>query len=510
MAKPNILFLFTDQQRADTIGGLGNPIIRTPALNRLAREGTAFLRAYTPCPVSMAARAAMLTGLPPHVTGCVDNCGFPASARSIMQVLAGAGYQTHGVGKMHFAPDFRMNWGFGTRDTSEELRHDTDYRRFLDRNGYGHVLETYGPRGEYYYLPQPSQLPAALHESSWVADRSVDFIKRRDRSRPFFMMTSFIKPHPPFENPSPWHRLYRALEMPPPFWPENCRDYHSRINTVQNRYKYFDRAGKNDLLYRTMRAAYYSAISFVDYNISRILAALEASGGMDDTLIVFSSDHGELLGDYGCVGKRCVLEASARVPLIVRWPGRVAAGRRVRSPVSLLDLFPTFAEAGGADGAPSHPEGVSLLDAARGRGRGRRVVFSQFQRRWMGHYMAADGQFKYIYSAPDRKEWLFRTGDPVRDGENLAGRRRYADAQAGLKAALRERYARAGDREAFAGADWRKYKTKPFPKNPDYGLLFQDEHALPGRIAELGGEYARPSPLKPGANSYQVILDHSA
>lgn len=511
MDRPNLLLLFTDQQRADTVAALGNPLIRTPALDRLVREGTTFTRGYSPCPVCMPARAAMLTGLPPHVTGCVDNRHFPIDRTSLMTLLGRWGYETHGVGKMHFAPDYRASWGFEGRDTSEELKADTDYRRMLQAKGFAHVLEPFGSRGELYYSPQPSQLPARLHESSWVADRAVDFLARRDRSRPFFLMASFVKPHPPFESPSPWHRLYRTVEMPAPHWPSNSADYLSRINRVQNRYKYCDRTGRNDLFFRTVKAAYYAAISFLDYNLARILSSLEDAGDLDRTLIVFASDHGEMLGDYGAVGKRCMLEASARIPLIVRHPPSFSAGKKVATPATLLDLFPTFAAAAGIPSTESspHPEGVALQQFANASDQ-RRIVFAQFERGWMGHYLATDGRFKYMYSAPDRREWLFRVRDALVEGPDLAHTARYSTEKMRLKEALRRRYARDHVFGVFTRDDWTRYRAKSFSKNPDYGLLRQDEDELQARIDALGPLYARPVTEPDAAKEYQILSDHSA
>jgi arylsulfatase A-like enzyme len=196
--RPNILLLFTDQQRADTIAALGNPIIRTPTMDGLCREGVAFTRCYTPSPVCVSARCSMVTGLPPHRTACVDNgTPQPPDAVSFMERLAAAGYQTHGVGKMHFVPDYGRMWGFESRDFSEEMAAD-GYVAMLRKHGFSHVDEPHGVRSEMYYVPQPSQLPAELHNTAWVADRAVEFLRRRDGRRPFFLWASFIKPHPPF------------------------------------------------------------------------------------------------------------------------------------------------------------------------------------------------------------------------------------------------------------------------------------------------------------------------
>ena len=220
--QPNILFVLTDQQRWDTIHAANNPHIRTPVMDRLCREGVNFARGYTPSPVCVSARAAIITGQYPHNNGCFDN-GFPqpTDRPSLMDCLARAGYCCHGVGKMHFTGDRRGLRGFHTRDVQEELCGSVDaddYLQFVHAQGFGHVHDVMGARGEMYYIPQISQLPARLHPTAWVADRSIDFLQTRDVSKPFFLWSSFIHPHPPFcvsaraaiitgpDNAPPWAR----------------------------------------------------------------------------------------------------------------------------------------------------------------------------------------------------------------------------------------------------------------------------------------------------------------
>lgn len=490
MSSPNILFILTDQQRADTIAALGNPIIKTPVLDRLVREGTTFDRAYSPSPVCVAARYALITGRAPHRSGVVDNMPSPAEARSIMQVLAERGYQTHGTGKMHFTGgDPRRPWGFESRDFSEEGTTDDDYSDFLRAHGYGHVIDPHGLRSEYYYVPQPSQLPVALHHTNWVADRSIDFLRRRDRSRPFFLWSSFIKPHPPFESPNPWNRLYRSAEMPDPVLPEGCPDHLSFWNRVQNRYKYTD-GGRNPHLQRTQIAAYYGAISFIDQAVGRLLAALVEE--IDNTLIVFSSDHGEMLGDFGCYGKRCMLDPAARVPLLVRHPSSYGAGVRCGSPVSLLDLYPTFAAAAGASEVATEADGADLAAISSGR-QERRHVISQFSQRALGLYLIAEADWKYIYSAADRREWLFNRANDPRELRNLVNDPTSRGELERLRGQLIGRFQTDGYDWAVANGQWRDYGIVDFPTDPRTGLLFQDPTELASGLAALSG-YERAKP----------------
>ena len=497
---PNILFLLTDQQRADTIAALGNPIIRTPALDRLVREGTTFDRAYSPSPVCVAARFALITGRAPHRSGVVDNMPSPPGARSIMEVLAARGYETHGTGKMHFTGgDPRRPWGFSSRDYSEEGTTDDDYSDFLRARGHGHVIDPHGLRSEYYYVPQPSQLPAPLHHTQWVAERSIDFLRRRDRSRPFFLWSSFIKPHPPFESPNPWNRLYRSAEMPDPIMPNGSPAHWSFWNRVQNRYKYMD-GGYNAHLQRTQVAAYYGAISMIDQAIGRILAELGEE--VEDTLIVFSSDHGEMLGDFGCYGKRCMLEPSARVPLLVRHPARYAAGVRCRVPVSLLDLFPTFAAAAGAEAEAQASDGIDLAAVAGGR-RIRSGVLSQFSQRALGLYLNAEAEWKYIYSAADRREWLFNVATDPHELRNVAGDPASREPLERLRGQLLRRFEADGYAWAVEKGKWRDYGIADFPSDPRTGLLFQDPAELAGALAGLAGyerRATRPAELLRATN----------
>jgi len=482
---PNILLLFTDQQRHDTVGALGNDVIRTPTLDRLAREGTAFTRCYTPSPVCVSARCSLVTGLLPHRTGCTDNGQpNPQDVLSFMERLAALGYRTHGIGKMHFAPDLRRLWGFESREFSEEGIGSPDdrFRQHIDAHGFRHVQDPHGVRSEMYYVPQPSQLPAHLHHTAWVGDRSIEFLKTRDRNRPFFLWSSFIKPHPPFEVPTPWNKLYRAAEMAPPFRPEGFGALLTYWNRFQNRYKYRDR-GYDEMLARTMRAHYYACISFIDFHVGRILEALGADA--DHTLIAFTSDHGELLGDYGSYGKRCMLDAAARIPMLLRWPERFAAGARCATPCSLIDLFPTFLSAAG-DGHPrACDEGTDLGSVASGA-ESDRIAIGQFQKGGQAVYLAASREAKYVYSAPDRREWYFETEGDGRESLDRANNPFYRTRMYALRERLWAQLRKDGCREPLDGDGWRTYPPPEFPDSPDWNLLFQDDPKLQQYIDALG------------------------
>lgn len=499
---PNILLFFTDQQRYDTIAALGNPIIRTPALNRLANEGAAFTNCFSPSPVCISARCSMITGLPPHLTGCTDNVPMPQTLPSFMEVLRDAGYQTQGVGKMHFCPDpFRM-WGFESRNISEEgLESGDEYGEFIRQNGFSHVLENLGARSEYYYLPQLSQLPPRLHHSTWVGDRAIEFLQHHDKNRPFLLWASWIKPHPPFESPAPWYKLFRCGEMDVPFVPPTSDELLNFWNRIQNRYKYRD-AGSDQMLLRTMRAAYYACISFVDYNIGRVLDAL--GDDIDNTLILFTSDHGEILGDYGSFGKRCMLDPAARIPMLARFPKVFQSGSVCDTPTSLIDVWPTLMDIAGISGNKVSDEGMSLREIANGSGRDR-TIFSQFQQRQAGLYMALNRQWKYIYSAADRKEWFLNRSDDQREVASFATVPEYSSELEIMRRNLLTRFEKDGYTVAVENGEWKQYPSLEFPEEPDAGLLYQDGSRLQEEINQLG-EYRRQV-AKPYPEAARLIYD---
>ena len=469
----NILLIFTDQQRFDTIEALGNKIIKTPALNSLVKMGVTFNRAYTPCPVCIPARCSMHTGQMPHRNECVINEKMPNNRKSFMEILSDNGYETHGVGKMHFSFEGKGDdtlWGFNSRDISEEGGVQDDFKKHLIKNGYDHVHDPHGVRSEMYYIPQPSQLPERLHNSTWVTDRSIDFLGRRDENMPFMLMTSFIKPHPPFESPTPWNKLYRGPEMPLPKRPQDSENLITYWNNFQNRYKYRDQ-GIDDNLIRNIKAAYYGAISFIDYNIGRLLEYMKENNLLENTLIVFSADHGEMLGDYNCVGKRCFLDSAARIPMIMVHPD-LPKGMVCNKPVSLVDIMPTFLQYAGIELEDNY-SGESLIDIAQGKVN-REVTYGQYHRNEYGVYMAVTEKYKYIYSAPDNKEWLFDFEIDPDETRNRANNPLYIHKTEIMRKGLVDYFKADGYTDPVYGEGFKAYPIQTIPKDPDKLLLFQD------------------------------------
>ncbi len=477
--KPNILVIMTDQQRPDTIAALGNPIIKTPTLDRLVREGTSFRRNYCPSPVCGPARHAIATGVPPHLGRKVENMPpLRSDLTSYSKELHNIGYQTFCSGTLNYHKEVY----------DEQVEPKYDYPKWFKEQGITHTVQPVGRTSEYYYIPQPMTVEEKYSKTHFIADNAIRFLNDRDADRPFHLEVHFGKPHPPWGIPFPWHYLYRGYEMPYVNRPANYRDYQCRANRYQNRYKFMEDACKgDDTLLRTIWAGYYAMISYVDSQIARILETLGEE--IDNTLVIFTCDHGEMLGDYGCVGKRCMLEPSVRVPMLVRLPGFMPEGHEVRAASGTIDMMPTIMDAVGLPVPEQCSEGISLREVA-GMQAGERIVYSQISRIWNGQYCAADGIGTYAYSAADKREWYFNVGDELDQGPILQLDERGNK----LKASLIERHKDDEFSDAVEDGDWKDHEV---PQNmietdPDYGLLYAEpKEEIQAAVDSLGPDYAR-------------------
>ncbi len=473
---PNVLLIITDSQRFDTIAALNNPIIRTPSLDRLVREGTAFTSAFSPSPMCVPARCALWYGQNPSRTGCYDNAtGMPMDGRaSFVDALAAAGYRTHCVGKTHFTPNPDALRGFQSRVSQAEVAtspdHD-DYLRLLHDEGFAYVCDPHGPRGETMTLPHPSPLPARLHPSNFIGDRTVAFINEQDQDRPWFACASFIHPHPPWTPPNPWHKLYRPMNMPLPRVAPNLEEVWTWVNRDERRAVFRDQ-GVDWHLMRAIRAYYYACISFIDFQVGKMLDALSQRGQLAKTLVLFMSDHGDMLGDHLTFHLGSMHDGAARVPLLARLPGVFESGSRCHRPVTLIDVAPTVLNVARAD-APPDLDGQDLAAVAAGRVQ-RRHAFIQFQRAQQGIYAVACDRWKYAYSAGDDKEYLFdRRSDP-HETQNIADMPLTDPIVAQLKPVLIEHLRTAGESTAVDGDDWRRYPGWKPPRSPIVGQRVYD------------------------------------
>lgn len=402
--QPHILLITTDQQRHDATGVTGPAFLRTPHFRHLCSQGVRFNRAYADCPLCVPSRTTIMTGQPAYVHGLSENGptrGVIDRARSLPTVIGDLGYQTAAIGKMHFGPQ-RTRHGF------DEMVLPDDYYREQGKAGHEQQPMRHG-LGQNEFFPGMATVPEAQTLTAWTAEQCVDYIRyRRDPDVPFFLWCSFSKPHPPFDPPEPYYSMYLNSDIPEP-----VVDDWSRSDDCPIAFRRFIERRGTDLLspevIRAARAAYYGLITQVDYNMGRIFGALQESGLLRDTLILYASDHGEFLGDHQCGAKSFFHEASARIPFVLRLPqskGTVPVNRVDERLVTLADIYPTLLRAAG--GQPEQTHGRDLIGLLKGEVEARQTVVGlKGLADSPEHLSITDGLWKYMYYPEGPSEQLF-------------------------------------------------------------------------------------------------------
>ena len=332
-SRPNILWICTDQQRYDTIGALGYHHVDTPHIDGLVSEGVTFTRAYCQSPICTPSRGSFLTGMYPsaiHVTGN-GNDAFPSAPSLVSKRLSDAGYDCGLIGKLHLASAYgriepRVDDGYRYWDASHAPRDDWPV-------GHGYadwVRQRGGVLGE--LTGDPQGVPAEFHQTTWCAEKTIEFMQE-DREGPWMACVNIYDPHPPFNPPQRYRDLFDPADMPGPLFRQSDIEQQEKLAGVdfQSSVRSPDALDIRDPLQpergraadgRVLQAAYCAMIKLIDDQVGRMLAALEASGQRENTVVIFTSDHGEMLGDHGLIQKGCrFYEGLVRVPLIS--PGRV-------------------------------------------------------------------------------------------------------------------------------------------------------------------------------------------
>ncbi|MHC4873491.1 MAG: sulfatase-like hydrolase/transferase [Planctomycetota bacterium] len=416
--KPNIIYIVADQWRGDCLGIYDNshPVM-TPHLNQLAAEGINFSNAYADCPICMPQRITMLTGRTGSQLGCLTNFAtaeqgpeFDKKKTLPARLAAEAGYQTKAIGKMHFMPQ-RSRYGF-----EHVTLHPDDYLWWLEDHGYGGAFRGHGLGGNEVY-PAVSVTPDKYYHTTWSIDESVKFLDQRDPDNPFFLYLVFEAPHSPFDPPEPYDRMYDNFTIPEPVegdWVENDNPACLEKRAVRQKFGQL-----TPEMIKEARRRYYGQISQIDYHLGRLFGALKTRGLDNNTAIVFTSDHGECLGDHGLFNKYCYLESAARVPLILRLPAELEnrpVSQDRNAPVQTADITPTLYELAGLE-QDSAAEGESLFPAINSAEEFRdRIIFGETH-----DFAAAIGRgYKYIYNRAGGTEHLFSNTDDADDLKNLS------------------------------------------------------------------------------------------
>ncbi len=399
MSQPNILFIMADQWAAASLGCFGCDVAGvTPNLDELARRGTRFSRFYANVPVCGPSRATIFTGRSPAAHGVWhNNIEISLDTPLFTQHLRAAGYRNWGVGKFHFSPmqlpppTDLQHLGFDEVSITEDPKHGP-YLEWIAREHPDFYppalamswpmpyLQNYPPHGENLFPawqeaakkwvePQksapfrgifyPSPLPMELHQTRWIADCAIARLEKHDASQPFFGFVSFVDPHDPYDPPAPYAQMFEPREMPPPIAQEWTRDFcardYAKFQDSMFEIKNFD---ADD--WAQLRALFYGSCRFVDDEIGRILAALRRSGLDENTVVVFLSDHGDLIGDHGLLMKGpWHYDKVVRCPLLVSGP-QIPRNEVCEALSCTLDIAPTILELAGVEAPPL--EGKTLLN----------------------------------------------------------------------------------------------------------------------------------------------------
>ena len=415
--RPNILMILVDQWRGDHLGIEGHPVLSTPNVDFLGSRGAHFRRAYSECPSCIPARRTIFSGQSPEAHGMVGMKGnVPWNPPyTLPGELARAGYQTEMIGKLHLYPERKL-YGFHHIRLAESTNredHGNDYLDWL-RDGGAVPLETnefghghgVSPNG---WVGRPSHLPEHKTHSFWVVSQAQQFLKRRDQTAPFFLNVSFIDPHPPLTPPRFYYDRYMALDIPEPAIGDWAPDVPPTKGQDPN--AWFVNLDRDTM--RRCRAAYYGLMNHVDDQVARLLDYMRLYGHMRDTLILFTSDHGEMLGDHHMYRKCFPYEGSARVPFLLHAPPSMGlkSGITPFAPVGLQDVMPTLLDAAGVD-VPDSVTGRSVLPLLREQSNSewRDAIHGEHSGLYeneLGNHFLVGERHKYVWWSQTGREQLF-------------------------------------------------------------------------------------------------------
>src|SRR5258708_17012564 len=407
---PNILIVMADQMAPAFLRIYGHPLVRAPNLEALARDGVVFDSAYCASPLCAPSRASFMSGLLPSRTRVYDNAAeFAADIPTFAHALRLRDYRTSLSGKKHFCGHDQLQ-GFEQRLTTDiypaDFNWTPDWDRPDHRPSWYHNMSSVRDAG---LCVRSNQLDFD-DETAFVAERAIFDLARSRDQRPFLMVASFPHPHDPFAVPQRYWDLYRDEDIDMPA-PGDALDAHSR------RLRHVCAMGAEPVTETQVRAArhaYYGAIAYVDALIGRLMQTLRSAALAEDTIVILTSDHGEMLGEHGLWYKMSFLEGASRVPLIIASPGRFAP-RRVASSVSLVDLMPTLVDlaGGNAQSLGTAIDGRTLAPHLRGAGGHDEAI---------GEYLAEGtiapmvmirrGAYKFIHSPVDPDQLFDLTQDP--------------------------------------------------------------------------------------------------
>jgi len=424
--RPNIVLFTTDQQRGDHISLSGHPVIETPNVDSFINRGAYFPNAYTEIPSTTGARRCLLSGKGSYYCGLVGYSGTEwHEVETLAQVLADAGYHCINVGWRNLHPRRKL-YGFHIVIPHDLREGDDDYLEWLRRelgpyaHERGHGCDANG------WLARPWHLEERYHPTNWTTDVALEQLRKRDPTRPFFIWISHLRPHSPYDPPKFFWDMYIDRELPEIPVGDWAKKYDVP-NPGLERAAWYGRLTSEQN--QRMRAAYMGLCTHIDYELGRLMEMMARMGLLEDTLIIFTSDHGDMMGDHHLHRKTYAYEGSARIPFVIRYPrGLDLPSGTFEHVVGLQDVMPTILEVAGVP-IPGGVTGTSVLKAIRGEG-WREFIHGEHSPCYSAdeamHYLT-DGREKYIYFPKGGRELFFDLTKDRQELHDLSGDPAYRD-----------------------------------------------------------------------------------
>ena len=471
--RPNVLLLFADQHNADFMGCAGHPIVKTPNLDQLAAKGVRFSRAYCQDAICVPSRTALMTGLYPRTTGCLDNGDSPVSQAKLyplQQVFQSAGYLTGCFGKRHLPrPSLALGWNHSTTVISpKQDPSDENYDDWIKTREPG--------QEEAFKRDNPGSLQSDMcsHISevkpenrieAYTAMKTKEFLRDCPKQgKPFFCWCSFHGPHQPYTPPAKWAGLYPVENMSlPASWNEPIDHLPPGLQVWRRRTTdpwCLAKAAENPVLYKQYIAYYLAQVTEIDHCLGDVLAELEVLGLRENTIVIYASDHGDFVARHGmiekCAVSHNVYEETLHVPLIVSWPARFQQGATCNSLAELVDLYPTLVELLGLQRPADAPKlaGHSLVPTlVKGQPTGRVYSVSEnwsqttvvTERYKLGTWIDPTPRYAHRDFRKKTPDLLFDREKDPQELVNLAGKPEYATVEAQLRAYIAEWVGRTPD-----------------------------------------------------------------
>ncbi len=430
MPQPNILWLCTDQQRFDTIRSLGNELVRTPNIDKLVNEGVAFTQAYCQSPVCSPSRASFLTGRYARTTRCRQNGQtIPADEVLVSKMFADAGYRCGLAGKLHLASCSNGKVEQRIDDGYHDFRWSHHPQPDWPENAYTQWLHAKGQSWEELYSgPDTSYIkqgvPTEFHQTTWCAEATMDFI-RGNAQRPWFFSFNCFDPHHAFDPPPEYLAKYDPADMPLPKYRDGELDTKPTFQQLDAEWAHnspgeFHSAAMTDNDRRQVTASYYAMCELIDDRVGRIMQCLEETGQRENTIVIFMSDHGEMLGDHGIYFKGPhFYDEAIRVPLVISWPENFCSGLQIDGLTELVDLVPTLLEAANLE-VLERVQGTSLVPHLTGIAdplQHKQHVYCEYYNSWThsdayGTMLRSNTEKIVVYHGTDQGEFYDLTTDP--------------------------------------------------------------------------------------------------